>query len=114
MTVLKRKILETPIKDFQLGNDLANYKRAGSLTKEGIKDILQTGPVRFAVADVGHELEIVDADQCFIFWKAEAEKHLADSLKGHRLEDFPDEYIYFASKWLADGDSPIILLEKQH
>jgi hypothetical protein len=114
MTVPNRKILATPIKDFQLGNDLDSFRRAGSLTREAIKDILQTGPVQFVVADVGHELEIVDTERCVKFWREEVEKHLAEASKKCSLEEFPDEYMYFASKWLAKGSSPIILLEKQH
>lgn len=124
MAVFKQIILQIPIKDFQLGNNLDSYKRNKWLTKEDVKVILQAGPVQFAVADVGHELEITDADQCFKFWKAEVEKHLADASKKHRkkfrpkewprLEDYPDEYMYFASKWIAEGLNPIILLEKHH
>jgi hypothetical protein len=114
MPVFKQKIMETPIKDFQLGNNLDSYRRAEWLTKEGIKTILRTGPILFAIADVGHELEIVDSDQCFRFWKTEVEKHLADPSKNSRLEDYPDEYLYFASKWLIENSSLIILLEKQH
>jgi hypothetical protein len=106
--------METPIKDFQLGNDLASYRRENRLTKEELRVILQAGPVLFAIADVGHELEIIDITQCFKFWKAEAEKHLADPSKPSRLEDYPDEYLYFASKWIAEDLSSIILLEKHH
>ena len=114
MTVPNRKILVTPIKDFQLGNNLDSYKRTGSRTKEAVKNILQTGPVQFAIADVDRELEIVDTDRCIKFWREEVEKHLAEASKKCRLEDFPDEYMYFASKWIAEGSSPIILLEKHH
>ncbi|WP_151088390.1 hypothetical protein [Hymenobacter baengnokdamensis] len=112
--MFKQKILKTPIKDFQLENNLDGYRRDKRLTKEDIKAIIQDKPVQFVIADVGHELEIISIDQCFKLWKAEVEKHLADASKHNRLEDYPDEYLYFASKWIAEDLSPIILLEKQH
>lgn len=112
MNIYNQKIPQTPVKDYQLGNGLDTYKRDRSLTKESIKEILQSGPIQFLIADVGHKLEIIDASQCFKFWKAEVEKHLAD--KPTRLEDYPNEYLYFASKWIAQGLSPVILLEKHH
>ncbi|MFD1872452.1 hypothetical protein [Hymenobacter bucti] len=114
MPGFKQKIMETPIKDFQLGNNLDSYQREKRLTKEELNVILQAGPVLFAVADAGHELEVIDTSQCFKFWKSEVEKHLADPSKLSRLEDYPDEYLYFASKWIAEDSSPIILLEKHH
>ena len=103
-----------PIKDFQLGDGLGSYRREKRLTKEELKVILQAGPILFVIADVGHELEVIDTGQCFKFWKAEVEKHLTDPSKPSRLEDCPDEYLYFASKWIAENLSPIILLEKHH
>ena len=114
MPVFKQIIERMPIKDFQLGNDLNGYKREKRLIAEEIKDILQAGPVLFAIADVGHELEVIETGQCFKFWKAEVEKHLADPSKPARLEDYSDEYLYFASKWIAEDLSPIVLLEKHH
>ncbi|QKG52366.1 hypothetical protein [Hymenobacter sp. BRD67] len=112
--MFKQKVLKTPIKDFQLGNNLDGYRRDKPLTKEDIKVIIQDKPIQFIIADVGHELEIISSDQCFNFWKYEVKKHLADASKRNRLEDYPDEYLYFASKWIAEDSSPIILLEKQH
>ncbi len=106
--------MRMPIKDFQLGDGLGSYRREKQLTKEELKVILQAEPILFAIADVGHELEVIETDQCFKFWKAEVEKHLADPSKPARLEDYPDEYLYFASKWIAEDLSPITLLEKHH
>ncbi len=106
--------MRMPIKDFQLGNNLDGYQREKQLTKTELEAILQVAPILFAIADVGHELEVIDIDQCFKFWKAEAEKHLADPSKPARLEDYPDEYLYFASKWVAENSGPVILLEKHH
>jgi hypothetical protein len=110
----KQTIMETPIKDFQLGDGLDSYRREKRLTKEELKIILQAGPILFAIADVGHELEIINTSKCFKFWKTTVEKHLANPSQLSRLEDYPDEYLYFASKWTAEDLSPIILLEKQH
>ncbi len=112
MEAVNQKILQTPVKDFQLGNGLDTYRRNRQLTRENIKVILQKNSIQFLIADVGHKLEIIDASQCFTFWKAEVEKHLAS--KSTRLEDYPDEYLYFASEWVAEGLNPVLLLEKHH
>ena len=112
MSVPKRIIQHTPIKDYQLGTHLTDYKRDKQLTKADIAAMLQTGPVWFAIADVGHELHLIEPEQCFKFWKLGIKEHLADVPS--RLEDFPDEYFYFASHWVAEGARPIILLEKHH
>ena len=74
--------------------------------------MLQAGPIWFAVADVGHELRLIELDQCVKFWKLDGKPHVAEN--SGRLEDFPDEYLYFASHWVAKGARPIILLEKHH
>ena len=112
MSAPKLIIQHTPIKDYQLGAHLEDYKRDKGLTKAGIEAMLQVGPVWFAVADVGHELHLIEPAQCFNFWKSDIKQHLADIPS--RLEDFPDEYFYFASHWIAEGAMSIILLEKQH
>ncbi len=39
--------------------------------------------------------------------------HLADT-EPARLEDFPDEYCYFASEWKSNTGETIILLSKAH
>jgi hypothetical protein len=102
----------TPVKDFQLGAHLNDYKRDRQLTKAEVNLVLKAGSVWFVIADVGHELRLVEPAQCFKFWQQEVSQHLADG--PGRLEDFPDEYLYFASFWVAEGARPIILLEKYH
>lgn len=112
MEAANQMILQIPVKDFQLGNGLDTYRRNRQLTGENMKSILQKKPVQFLIADVGQKLKIIDASQYFTFWKAEVEKHLAS--KSARLEDYPDEYFYFASEWVAEGLNPVFLLEKYH
>ena len=112
MSAPKRIIQQTPIKNYQLAIHLEEYKRGKGLTKTEIEAMLQVGPVWFAVADVGHELHLIEPAQCFKFWKLDVKQHLADMPS--RLEDFPDEYFYFASHWIAKGAKSIILLEKHH
>jgi hypothetical protein len=70
--------------------------------------------VRFVVADVGKPLEWIPNNQRYDFWKDEVKAHLAAPESKAFLEEFPDEYCYFASEWNSyDGDT-IILLSKAH
>jgi hypothetical protein len=87
--------------------------RQGDAGKMAIRDLLRTGPVRFVVADVGAPLFWVPEADCFDFWKKEVQPHLAEPDQRAYLEQFPGEYLYFASQW-NDGASPIILLSKSH
>jgi hypothetical protein len=85
------------------------------LSKQALREMLQQYPVEFYVADIGHRLRRVDITKCYDFWKSEAEAHVVDDPNsGFRLEDFPGEYVYVASEWSGQIQTPIVLLEKHH
>src|SRR5947209_13692744 len=69
------------------------------LSKEELRQLLQSGPVEFVVADVGHRLKRIEPAKCYEFCKADAQPHIADIRMAFRLEDFPGEYAYVASEW---------------
>ena len=83
--------------------------RGRDVSAADIRELLQTGPVSFVVADVSVPLRWVPAAEGFRFWKAEVQSRLAGQ-DGARLQDFPDGYCYFASKWAAAGGSPVVVL----
>ena len=85
------------------------------LSKEALRDLLRRYPVEFVIADVGRPLNHIAMGKCYQFWKSEAEAHIvADPESEFRLEDFPGEYAYVASKWSGQIQTPIVLLEKHH
>jgi len=66
------------------------------------------------VASCGDKLKWVDLNECYDFWKSEAQNHVADDLNHINYESFPGQYAYIASEWTGEIESPIILLEKVH
>jgi hypothetical protein len=85
------------------------------LSSSEITDLLRAGRVRFVVADICSRLQWITPEECFRFWKSEAKARIREPDSQSRLEDFPDEYCYFASEWKpADGGEPIVLLMKAH
>lgn len=87
--------------------------RVGDLGSADIRELLRAGEVRFVVADVGHPLNWISQSNCFAIWRQEVQPHLAEPGQKVKLEQFPDQYLYFASRW-EDGSHPIILLSKMH
>jgi len=80
-----------------------------------VADLLRAGKIRFVVADIGSRLQWITPEECYTFWKSEVKPHIAEPEAQSRLEDFPDEYCYFASEWkTANGGDPIVLLTKSH
>lgn len=78
-----------------------------------IKGLLRLGPVRFVVADLGHDLHWCPETDCFRFWREEVRIHLVEPGDCTSLDQFPGEYAYFASRW-EDGGKPVLLLSKSH
>jgi hypothetical protein len=89
-------------------------KRGRILSREAIRDLLRTGPVRFVIANVGRPLRWISAEDRFEFWKADVVPHLAEADRIY-LEEFPGGLAYVASEWLtAQSEPPIVLLEVHH
>jgi hypothetical protein len=88
--------------------------RARSLDREGVRDLLRRGPVRFVIARSGQQLRWIPLGERFSAWKTDIDAHLS---AGDRvdLEKFPGGMAYVASEWVgAKDDIPIVLLEALH
>jgi hypothetical protein len=70
--------------------------------------------VRFVIADVGEALVWVPNNESYDFWKEEVKPHLAAPESRVHLEEFPDNYCYFASEWKSYEGETIIVLSKAH
>jgi hypothetical protein len=79
--------------------------------------MLRTTQIQFVLADCGHALQWLPADQCFRTWKEDIKPRLIEPTttdKGIRLEDYPGHYCYIASEWSTADSLPIVLLEMYH
>jgi hypothetical protein len=84
------------------------------LTEDDIRSLLRSGNIQFVIVNVGASSCWIQPSECFQFWKDELQPHLAREATVI-LEEFPDEYCYFASQWDGgDPASPIVVIEKQH
>ena len=91
--------------------------RSCPLSGDDIRALLRGGGVRFVVANVGHPFAWAEGPEVFKVWKTEVQPHLAPPDALVRLEDFPGEYVYFASLWTASDrqdEGPVVLLEMHH
>jgi len=110
-----RTVSQIPIA--RLWNATGHFEatRARCLTRELLHEMLQSHPVKFIIADVGHPLRHVEVARCYEFWKSEVVRHLVnDPAAGFRLGEFPGAFAYCASEWSGELQTPIVLLEKYH
>jgi hypothetical protein len=110
---MQRVVTSMPLAELWSDSDPVDALRGRGVTAVDIRALLQAGRVRFVVADIAAPLRWVPEADCFTFWKAEVQPHLAD-VTGSSLDDFPDGYCYFAAEWVASGGSPIVVLERHH
>ncbi|MDC0749281.1 hypothetical protein [Polyangium mundeleinium] len=107
-------VTRIPIEELWTDDGALPATRLRTLDRVAIRDLLRRGPVRFVVADVGHDLRWIPPAERFDFWKRDGELHLAMTVEVH-LDDLPDGMAYLASEWTVAGDeAPILLLEVYH
>jgi hypothetical protein len=114
MTISDKIVITIPLDNIRTSTNELNAQRVGYLTQANIKDLLKRGQVNFILADVGQKLQWIQTNQCFAFWKSEAEQHIVTDVNNINLDNFIDNYAYIASEWKSDDPTPIILLEKIH
>jgi hypothetical protein len=103
-----------PVEEIWAGPRLVSTIKVRDLDASDIVGLLRSGMVRFVVTDLGKPYSWIPNNETFDFWADDVKTHLAAPESKMALEDFPDEYCYFASEWKTyDGDT-IILLSKAH
>ena len=114
MDLKLRIVARTPLTE--LWNDAASMtcSRGKSLSKDAISQLLRDGSVSFVVAEVGKKLRWISEAESADFWKREARSHLAEPNSQTSLEQFPEEYCFFASQWTLENGVNVVLLEKAH
>ncbi len=109
-----RVVTHLPLQELWRDDGFLTTARDQSLTEEGVRKLLASGPVQFVVVDVGAAPRWIPLKDCFAFWKGEVQPHLAEEQRAF-LDEFPSAYCYFASLWNgADAATPLIVLEKHH
>ena len=107
-------VTHLPLRELWRDDRFKTTARGISLTEDDIRSLLRSGKIQFVVVDVGAVPCWIQPNECFEFWKNEAQPHLARESRVI-LDEFPGGYCYFASQ--GDGGdpaSPIVVLEKQH
>ena len=110
----QKKVSCLPAEEVWAGDRLVSTIKVRDLKASDLIDLLRSGAVRFVVADVGKPYLWIPNNEGYDFWKGEVKGHLADPESEVALEDFPDEYCYFASEWKTYDGEMIILLTKAH
>lgn len=117
MKPAERIVTEIPMSEMWNSEGALEAHRAGLLSREDVRRLVQQGVVRFAVADVGHPLRWIPAEDRYVFWKEEIKPHIVDQPEGPiDVYSYPHGYAYVASEWHpSDALEPsIVLLEKYH
>lgn len=114
MSQNQKVISRLPVEELWAGQRLVSTIKVRDLNASDIADLLRSGVIRFVVADVGKPYEWIPTNERYDFWKDEVKAHLAVPESKVYLEDFPDEYCYFASEWKSYNGETIILLSKSH
>ena len=109
-----KNISQLPVDEIWAGDRLVSSIKVRDLHHSDIVDLLRKDTVRFVVADLGQPYHWIPNNERYDFWKDEVKAHLASPESPSALQDFPDEYCYFASEWKSYDGEVIILLSKAH
>ena len=110
-----RQVITLPLMELWEDSGPVPAEKERQLSRDDIRALLRSGPIRFVIADVGSKLRWVDYDQCWSFWRTEARDRVTDpgrealnSCVSH------GDLCYIATQWrLASGES-VVLLEAIH
>lgn len=114
MKLAQRIVTSTPLTELWNDSGILQARKVEDFGRAQIRGLLASGPVRFAVANVGTRLRWIQEEECFSFWRSEAGPHLAEPDARIEFNSFPNSYAYFASRWNEPGQCVIILLERAH
>lgn len=115
MDAALRIVTRLPLQELWREDGFTTPARGRWLAPEDIRGLLRLGRVQFVVVDLGHSPRWIPIQECYEFWKNDAQTHLASPDAELCLEDCPDGYFYIASEWSdRDAGAPIVVLEKSH
>lgn len=103
-----------PVEEIWEGQKLVSNLKFRDLGNTDIAALLRSGTARFVIADIGKPFKWIPKNEEFSFWKTEVKTHLAEPESESVLEDFPNQYFYYASEWKSFNGESIILLSKAH
>jgi len=109
-----KTISNMPIEEIWEEQKLISNIKLRDVGSTDITDLLRSNSVRFVVADVGKPFQWIPQNEKFDFWKTAVKAHLAEPESKAFLEDFPNEYCYYASEWKSFEGESIILFSKMH
>jgi hypothetical protein len=109
-------ITQLPLAELWTSSGPLLARRDRYLNLEALRQLLQSGAVEFVVANVGHKLNWVSAQDSFLYWKTEVRQHLVnDPDKLMDVHQYSHGYCYVASQWQVVGrESSIVVLECHH
>jgi hypothetical protein len=113
----KRIVTSVPLNELWNNDGDVPSERGSMLNREEVRRLVQSGAVRFVVADPGLPLRWVSEAESRAFWKGEVRPHLVDEPGlPFDIYHFPHGYAYIATEWR--GPNPleplIVLLECYH
>ena len=114
MDTALKVVTQIPLKELWRDDGFTTTSRVRWLVADDIMSLLRAGHVQFVVAEVGASPRWIPLDECYDFWKTEAQPHLVGPESRASLDDFPDGYGYFASEWSSPDGAPIIVCERHH
>lgn len=116
--VPKQRIVNSmPLTELWDSNGNVPFERGSVLNRDDVRRLLQSGAVRFVVADPGLPLRWVPKAESHAFWRGEARPHLIDEPElPIDISRFPDGHAYIATEWRGGEqlDAVIVLLERYH
>lgn len=115
MDAALRIVTRLPLQELWREDGFTTQERGRSLALEDVRGLLRLGRVQFVVVDLGYSPRWIPIQECYEFWKNDAQTHLASPNAELCLEDCPDGYFFIASEWSGrDAGAPIVVLEKCH
>jgi hypothetical protein len=117
MDPTRRVVTQIPLVELWDDDGSVEATRDRYLGLEDVRRLVQSGVVRFVVADAGKAIRWVPVDETHVFWKNNVKPRIVDPPDRQiDVYAYPEGYAYLASEWTRVGAplAPIVLLEVHH
>ena len=115
MKTSDRQVITLPLTELWDDSGPVPAEKERQLSRDDLRVLLRSGPIRFVIADVGSKLRWVDHDQCWSFWQTEARDRVTDP--GREALNSCASYdglCYIATQWHLTSGESVVLLEAIH